>query len=158
MLPSQPSAPSPGLPWPGLVRCHDSSIRSRTCSGVSTAGSMGSVTPMKPPRSRSGPSGRTRPGSLAWKASPAIGPEPAPGRLMWRPSCLVICADAPAVGHLRSGFRGSYAGTCGPPRHRYPRDRRHLLHYYLSGVPIVCQGHRSAESLRCAPNGVNGGG
>jgi hypothetical protein len=28
--------------------------------------------------------------------------------------------DVPAAGHLRSGFRGSHAGTYGPPTHRYP--------------------------------------
>src|ERR1022692_2613506 len=35
-------------------------------------------------------------------------------------SWVLTCADAPTAGHFRSGFRGSHAGTFGPPRHRYP--------------------------------------
>src|SRR5216684_1933989 len=51
---------------------------------------------------------------------PGSAPDLLPARLIARPFLCLTCANVPEAGHLRTAHRGSYAGTFGPPRHRYP--------------------------------------
>src|SRR5216683_5400683 len=70
------------------------------------------------------------------ETAPGEACDPVPARVIAPPSGPVTCADVPTAGHLQPAHRGSYAGTSGPPRHRYPRDGFYLLLCCLPGVPI----------------------